>query len=206
MRTIKGLNLNEKEINKLKNMIANIDVVETIKKECMVILDYNEGKNINNIITHTNYCKKTIYNIINEYKKNPNFFGLKENFSKLTQKKQIIDKNFTEYPVKSYRIAQKRIKRICCFNKLSLSNVHNFMKKENYKINIDGFYTKNGKPNKSLPNKELQENYDKIMDYIEVNKELNWEKLRSNIENTFQNIPLKDGELNIFQNFYINIH
>ena len=197
MRSLKPLDIDDREENRLINIINKKDRYDlSIIIACEIIYYYNYYMDVNKIIEELGICRKTIFNHIKRYRKNKYYMFDNKNSSELNKYKDEISKNFKDNPVKSFREAAVRIKDITGI-KRSLPQIYKFLSKEDnyYAKNKDGYYTKNGEPNTKRKNTFLYQHLEEIGTYIEQNPSADEEIVINRIKNKFPEIKEEDYEI-----------
>lgn len=199
MRTLKPLNIDNKEINRLENIINKIDEYGLkVVRSCEVIYYYYLYRDIKKIIKETGVSRKTIFNYLKKYKQDKFFMFNKKNVSILdtSEIKNKIENNFKKYPVKSYKEATDRIANITKINR-STTQIYYYLTNNGYKKNKNGYYTKNGVDNKITKKKNsfLYEHLEEIGEYIKNNPSGDPNIVINRIRNKYPLITEKDNEI-----------
>lgn len=195
MRKLEPLNLTEKERERLSNIINSVnDDNILVVTPCEIIYYYDLYMDINEIIEETGISRKTIFNYVKKYRKNKNFmFENRKNHSNLDKYKEVIRRSFKNNPVSSYRKAQSRIKEVTGIDK-SLTQVYYFLKRNNYKKNEEGYYTRNGEPNIKRKDTYLYQHIEEIGKYIEQNPSDNKKVMINRVKNKFPEIKKENDD------------
>lgn len=198
MRSLKPLDIDDKEKNRLINIIDNKNdrYDSSIVTACLIIYYYNYYMDINKIIEELGVCRKTIFNHIKQYREDKYYMFKIKNTTELNKYRNDIRKNFKDNPVRSYREAVIRIESITGV-KRSLPQVYNFLSQDDnyYFKNNDGNYTKSGEPNTKRKNTYLYQHLEKIGNYIEQNPSADEEVVINRIKNKFPEIKEEDYEI-----------
>lgn len=195
MRKLEPLNLTEKERERLSNIINSVnDDNILVVIPCEIIYYYDLYMDINEIIEETGISRKTIFNYVKKYRKNKNFmFENRKNHSNLDKYKEVIRRSFKNNPVSSYRKAQSRIKEVTGIDK-SLTQVYYFLKRNNYKKNEEGYYTRNGEPSIKRKDTYLYQHIEEIGKYIEQNPSDNKKVMINRVKNKFPEIKKENDD------------
>lgn len=197
MRTLKPLNIDDKERLRLFNIINNTEKYDlSIITPCEIIYYYDYYMNIDDVIETLYVSRKTIFNHLKKYRKDKYYMFKSKKSSELDNYKDEIRKNFKDYPVHSYREAVTRIKNITGIER-SLPQIYKFLNKEfnYYTKNADGYYTKNGEPNTEKENTYLYNHLEEIGNYIEQNPSDDKNIILNRIKNKFPEIKEEDWKI-----------
>lgn len=198
MRTLKPLNLDIKEIERLKNIVAKYEIEYDIKivTPCEIILFYNKYENIEDVMYETGLSRKTIFNHLKQYKEDKYYMFKRKSTSNLFKFRDKIADNFKKFPVKSYREAASRIAKITGIKK-STTQIYYYLINNGYEKNKNGYYTKNGVDN-TFPIKKdsyLYEHLEEIEKFINEQYVDNIEIMINRLKNHFPLIIENDIEI-----------
>lgn len=178
MRTLKPLELNSYEKKWLSDVIEDICYNEEVKKNCRVILLYNELMDVDKVVEETGLSRRTIFNYVAKYRKDKRFMINQYKKRKRTRLSELenfelqIADDFEKNPITSYQQATLRIKEITGISR-SETQIKNFLKKHDFYKNVKGYYVQ--RQTERVKNKKiissntsfLYENKDEIIRYVE---------------------------------------